>query len=77
MYFRLSFYESTRTCVHNDKEKQNVWFQHKIHLTAKVKNKLFDEDGKAKILPLLSMYFSVTEAEQRITFYVGDIGFCK
>ena len=63
--------------INVEKEKQNVWFQHKIHLTAKVKNKLFDENGEAKTLPLLSTYFSKTEAGQRITFYVGDIGFCK
>ena len=63
--------------INLDKDKQNVWFQHKIHLTAKVKNKLFDENGEAKTLPLLSTYFSKTEAGQRITFFVGDIGFCK
>ena len=63
--------------INVEKEKQNVWFQHKIHLTAKVKNKLFDENGEAKTLPLLSMYFSKTEAGQTITFYVGDIGFCE
>lgn len=63
--------------INLDKDKQNVWFQHKIHLTTKVKNKLFDENGEAKTLPLLSTYFSKTEAGQRITFFVGDIGFCK
>lgn len=58
------------------KEKQNKWFQAKIYLTAKLKEKLFDEKGNAKTLPLLSTYFYKTEIGQHITLYVGDIGFC-
>lgn len=59
------------------KDKEGIWFQHKIELNAKQKEKMFDKEGNAKTLHLFATYFSKTEQGNKYNLYVGDIGFCN